>query len=180
VADQRSQDGAAQAASRERRAGCPQRTSGDGARATPNRRHTRSTVTSAPPDHVTGLANRGTLEAFLDARDVSTPLAVVLCDVVGLKATNDRDGFTAGDAVLRRAADRLRGAAAGATLLGRLGGDECMAVFTGPDAATAANRARTILAAPGDPPLRAAAGECLPQESIAAFVDRLYAILRRC
>ena len=132
------------------------------------------------PDHVTGLATRGTLEAFLDARDVSTPLAVVLCDVVGLKATNDRDGFTAGDAVLRRAADRLRAAAAGATLLGRLGGDECMAVFTGPDAATTADRARTILAGPGDPPLRAAAGECLPQETITAFVDRLYAILRRC
>jgi hypothetical protein len=54
------------------------------------------------------------------------------------------------------------------------------AVFTGPDAATAANRARTILARPGDPPLRAAARECLPQESVAAFVDRLYAILRRC
>ena len=137
-------------------------------------------MTSAPPDHVTGLANRGTLEAFLDARDVSTPLAVVLCDVVGLKATNDRDGFTAGDAVLRRAADRLRGAAAGAMLLGRLGGDECMAVFTGPNAAAAAARAQSILAAAGDPPLRAAAGECLPQESIAAFVDRLYAILRRC
>jgi len=133
-----------------------------------------------PPDHVTGLAPRGTLEAFLDTHDVSTPLAVVLCDVVGLKATNDRDGFTAGDAVLRRAADRLRGAATEATLLARLGGDECMAVFTGPDAATTAERARSILAGPGDPPLRAAAGECLPQESIAAFVDRLYAILRRC
>ena len=133
-----------------------------------------------PPDHVTGLAPRGAIEALLAARDVSTPLAVVLCDVVGLKATNDRDGFTAGDAVLRRAADRLRAAAPGATLLGRLGGDECVAVFTGPAAATAADRVMAILAGPGDPPLRAAAGECLPHESITAFVDRLYAILRRC
>ena len=132
------------------------------------------------PDHVTGLAPRGAIEALLAARDVSTPLAVVLCDVVGLKATNDRDGFTAGDTVLRRAADRLRMAAAGATLLARLGGDECMAVFTGPDAAAAAKRARAVLAAPGDPPLRAAAGKCRPHESVAAFVDRLYAILRRC
>ena len=139
-----------------------------------------TTVTTTPSDHVTGLATRAALEAFLDARDVSTPLAVVLCDVVGLKATNDRDGFSAGDTVLRRAADRLRAAAAEATLLARLGGDECMAVFTGPKAVAAADRARGRLAALGDPPLRAAAGECLPEESVTAFVDRLYAILRRC
>ena len=133
-----------------------------------------------PPDHVTGLATRGTLEAFLEARDVSAPLAVVLCDVVGLKTANDRDGFTAGDAVLRRAAERLRTAATGAALLARLGGDECLAVFTGPEATAAAERARAALMAPGDPPLRAAAGKCLPHDTIAAFIDHLYAILRRC
>jgi diguanylate cyclase (GGDEF)-like protein len=141
--------------------------------------HNRSTVTPPPLDHVTGLQTRNALESFLETRDVSAPLTVVLCDVVGLKATNDREGFTAGDAVLRRAADRLREAAAGAVLLARLGGDECVAVFTGADATDAAERTRSILAAPGDPPLRAAAGECLPRETIPAFVDRLYASLRR-
>ena len=69
--------------------------------------------------------------------------------------------------------------AAGATLLARLGGDECVAVFTGSEAAAAADRARAALAAPGDPPLRAAAGECMPHETVPAFVDRLYASLRR-
>jgi PleD family two-component response regulator len=178
-------DAGAQTPPSEWRPGGPQRTSGDGARATPNRRldttsHANSPIVTTPPlDHVTGLATRGTLEAFLDARDMSAPLATVLCDVVGLKAANDRDGFTAGDTVLRRAAARLREAAAGATLLARLGGDECVAVFVGPGAADAADRARSILAAPGEPPLRAAAGECLPHETIPAFVDRLYASLRR-
>jgi diguanylate cyclase (GGDEF)-like protein len=132
-----------------------------------------------PPDHVTGLAPRGAIEAFLDARDVSTPLAIVLCDVVGLKAANDRDGFSAGDAVLRRAADRLRAAAAAATLVARLGGDECVAVFTGSAAAAAATQAQERLAAPGDPALRAAADVLRPGETVPAFIDRLYAILRR-
>jgi diguanylate cyclase (GGDEF)-like protein len=136
-------------------------------------------MTASLRDHVTGLETRATLHAFLDARDVSAPLAVVLCDVVGLKAANDRDGFTAGDAVLRRAADRLRNATPDARLHTRLGGDECVAVFTGAAAEAAATRARERLAAPGDPALRAAAGVLRPGETVPAFVDRLYAILRR-
>ena len=138
-----------------------------------------TSMTAPLRDHVTGLETRAALEAFLAAREVSAPLAVVLCDVVGLKAANDRGGFTAGDAVLRRAADRLREAAAGAALVARLGGDECAAVFTGTAAATAAARAREALARPGDPPLRAAADARRPAEPIPAFVDRLYASLRR-
>ena len=130
-------------------------------------------------DHVTGLETRATLHAFLDSRDVSTPLAVVLCDVVGLKAANDRDGFSAGDAVLRRAADRLRTAAAGAAVIARLGGDECVAVFIGAAATEAATQARERLATPGDPALRAAADSLRSSETVPAFVDRLYAILRR-
>jgi|688.fasta_scaffold1007747_1 diguanylate cyclase (GGDEF)-like protein len=137
-------------------------------------------MTASLRDHVTGLETRATLHAFLDARDVSAPLAVVLCDVVGLKATNDRGGFSAGDAVLRRAADRLRMAAPDAILHARLGGDECVGVFTGPAAATDAARARERLTASGDPTLRAAADTLRPGETVPAFVDRLYATLRRC
>jgi diguanylate cyclase (GGDEF)-like protein len=137
-------------------------------------------MTTQFSDHVTGLETRATLAAFLDARDASAPLALVLCDVVGLKAANDRAGFSAGDAVLRRAAERLRTAAADAAVVARLGGDECVAVFTGGDATAAATRARETLAAPGDPTLRAAADVLRPGETIPAFVDRLYAILRRC
>ena len=137
-------------------------------------------MTTTHPDHVTGLETRATLQAFLDARDASTPLSLVLCDVVGLKAANDSAGFSAGDAVLRRAADRLRTAAAEAAIVARRGGDECVAVFTGSDAAAAATRTRERLAAPGDPALRAAADTLRPGEPVPAFVDRLYASLRRC
>ena len=96
----------------------------------------------AESDHVTRLHSRGTLEAFFAGRrDAADDLALVMCDVVGLKEMNERDGFTAGDTCLRRAADRLRAVAAGADILARLGGDEFVAVFTGPGASAAADHA---------------------------------------
>ncbi|NDC63567.1 MAG: hypothetical protein EBZ59_06165, partial [Planctomycetia bacterium] len=51
--------------------------------------------TTAPPDHVTGLETRGSLEAFLPRALRTAPLAAVICDVVGLKAVNDVRGFLA-------------------------------------------------------------------------------------
>ena len=150
-------------------------------------------------DFVTGLASRATFAALLgracagegpggefsggefpgddSAGDAS--LAAVVCDVVGLKAVNERDGFAAGDACLRAAADRLRDAARGARLTARLGGDELIAVFLGPEAAALARAAARSLAARGAPPLRAAAGARMPDEGPGPFIDRLYASLRR-
>ena len=132
-------------------------------------------------DHVTGLEPRGALEAFFQSQAAaSAPLAIVMCDLVGLKEVNERDGFGAGDVCLRRGADRLRSAAADATILARLGGDEFVAVFTGPAAADNAERAATSLAGGSSPPLRAAAIVQEKGENSAALVGRLYAIVRRC
>ncbi|MFM7108376.1 MAG: diguanylate cyclase domain-containing protein [Planctomycetaceae bacterium] len=132
-----------------------------------------------PADHVTGLAPRGELQAALERlAGQGGPCALVICDVVGLKAVNERDGFLAGDAVLRQAAERLR-AAAGSELSARLGGDELVAVFTGPDAAAAARRAAASLAAPGTPPLRSAAVSAGPNEAPGPLLERLYATMRR-
>jgi diguanylate cyclase (GGDEF)-like protein len=134
----------------------------------------------AEPDHVTGLEPRGTLEAFFAVHDAAPEsLGLVMCDVVGLKEVNERDGFRAGDACLRRAADRLRAAAATAAMLARLGGDELIAVFTGTDAAAAANRAAARLTADSAPTLRAAAIVKNRGETCGAAVERLYAIVRR-
>jgi len=134
----------------------------------------------AESDHVTRLDSRGALEAFLAGRrDAADALALVMCDVVGLKAINEQDGFAAGDACLRRAADRLRAAAADADIVARLGGDELIAVFTGPDAPAAANHAATTLAEGSAPPLRAAAIVQKPGETCGTIIDRLYAIVRR-
>ena len=129
------------------------------------------------PDHVTSLAPRADLERTL-ARLAAAgdPFALVLCDVVGLKGTNEREGFHAGDERLRAAADRLRAAAADATLLARLGGDELVAVCADAGSARAIAAA---LAAAGTPELRVAADGRRDDEPVAALVDRLYAMLRR-
>jgi len=129
---------------------------------------------------VTGLETRGTLEAFL-ARSgaAASPLAAVMCDVVGLKAVNEREGFSAGDTQLRTAADRLRIAATNAAILARLGGDEFVAVFAGPQAAADAERTVSNLAADCLPPLRAAATVQKHGEASGPLIDRLYAIVRR-
>ncbi|MFN9369006.1 MAG: diguanylate cyclase domain-containing protein [Planctomycetia bacterium] len=128
-------------------------------------------------DHVTGLDTRGTLAAFLSMN--RRPLAAAICDVVGLKSVNDRDGFLAGDDCLRQAADRLRSAAGDAAILARLGGDELLAVYVGVTAAAAADRTAALLRGPGTPPLRAAAGGLGVDESPDALVERLYATLRQ-
>ena len=134
----------------------------------------------AEPDHVTGLQPRGELEAFFAGRrDAAAGLALLMCDVVGLKEINERDGFAAGDTSLRRAADRLRAAAADADILARLGGDELVAVFTGPGAPASADHAAATLVGGFSPPLRAAAIVQKPGETCGAIIDRLYAIVRR-
>jgi len=131
-------------------------------------------------DHVTGLETRGTLESFFARRrDAAEGLALVMCDVIGLKEVNERDGFAAGDICLRRAADRLRAAAADAEIVARLGGDELVAVFAGSGASAAAERATLQLAKSSTPPVRAAALVQQKGEPCGAIIDRLYAIVRR-
>jgi GGDEF domain-containing protein len=133
------------------------------------------------PDHVTGLATRGTLEAFLARPDFASPhLALVICDVIGLKQVNEQESFLAGDAVLRAAAERLRREGQGADLLARLGGDELVAVFSGPEAAARAEATVGRLAEHGViPRLRAGMIVATTGETRESLVNRLYARVRR-
>jgi diguanylate cyclase (GGDEF)-like protein len=128
-------------------------------------------------DHVTGLATRGELHRALEAEQGG--VAVVICDVVGLKKVNERDGFLAGDAALRQAAERLRQAAAGAMLIARLGGDELVAIFGGPQSLAHAEAAAETVAGPGAPGMRAAAVTVIAEESPGSLIERAYAAMRR-
>ena len=133
-------------------------------------------------DPLTGLAGREALEALLTIEPntaAASTIACVLVDLVGLKQTNMLHGFTAGDALLRRAAERLRSLAPDARLLARLGGDELVAVFVGPTAATRAAEASAAAAAPEMPPLRAGWTELQAGEPTTDLFDRLYAAARR-
>ncbi|MDR3674035.1 MAG: diguanylate cyclase [Acidobacteriota bacterium] len=105
----------------------------------------------ASRDPLTGLWNHGTILAILRkevARAARThgPFALAMADVDRFKAINDTYGHPAGDAVLREASRRLRGAMRTYDSLGRYGGDEFLAVVPGCDVAGVARFAESFRA----------------------------------
>jgi len=107
-------------------------------------------------DVVTGLPNRALLtdrlaqEAARAARTGET-FAVLLFDLDGFKAVNDTWGHAAGDRLLAMAAERGRRSLRAPDTLGRLGGDEFLALLprTAVDgAADAAEKLRAAISAP--------------------------------
>jgi diguanylate cyclase (GGDEF)-like protein len=105
-------------------------------------------------DGLTGLANRALFHDRLAHalelhRSDLRPLAVVLCDLDDFKVVNDTLGHAAGDELLIRVAERLRGALRSADTLARLGGDEFAVVLEhGEQAELAALRLDSALSAP--------------------------------
>jgi len=109
----------------------------------------------ATTDALTGVANR---RSFLESLEREWQLShrgtvksyVVIADLDGLKAANDRFGHALGDALLTDVARALTGAARVSDVVGRLGGDEFGVILIGCDgeaeAATFCQRARERLA----------------------------------
>jgi diguanylate cyclase (GGDEF)-like protein len=108
----------------------------------------------ASHDPLTGLANRAQLHHLLDhlaAEPGGRTVAVLLVDLDGFKAVNDTAGHTAGDAVLREVAERLRGAVRPRDVVCRLGGDEFTVVLTEVTAAEAEDVRERIRSAVAEP-----------------------------
>ena len=110
-----------------------------------------------PTDALTGLVDRSAFRARLEAAladwNPGTPgPAVLMVDLDRFKAVNDALGHPAGDALLRNAAKRLRGAVRGGDLAARLGGDEFAVLLAAPVtpevAAKVATRLVDLLARP--------------------------------
>lgn len=85
--------------------------------------------TLALTDPLTGLANRALFrerfgQAIRRAHRDGGRLALLMLDLDGFKATNDRYGHPAGDVVLEEFARRVRGMVRETDILARLGGDE--------------------------------------------------------
>ena len=119
-------------------------------------------------DPLTGLANRRAVEERLDraverGREGDAPVALVLCDLDGLKAINDSRGHDAGDRALAQIGAALvaSSAALPGSLVGRLSGDEFCVLIEGgglEQAREVALEALAILARDRDVPLSLSCG----------------------
>jgi diguanylate cyclase (GGDEF)-like protein len=92
-----------------------------------DREHQKALVL-AETDVLTGLSNRRSFDALLDARIGKRPpvrdFALCYVDLDGFKPINDRYGHGAGDEVLRVVAARLKQVVRSNDIVGRHGGDE--------------------------------------------------------
>lgn len=99
-------------------------------------------VDAALRDPLTSVWNRAGLirhaaQVISRARRRGEPVAVLVFDVDDFKGVNDRRGHTAGDLVLSGLATRWVGKLPRNSVLGRVGGDEFVAVLGGFDESTA-------------------------------------------
>ena len=134
---------------------------------------------SALTDPLTGLGNRRAFDLVCEreemrCRDVGQRLSTLALDLDELKATNDRDGHAAGDALLQRAAQVLREALRADAHLARIGGDEFAVLLPGVGVAEATQvgeRLRQALAGAG---VRASLGcaERKPHRGLAEAIAR--------
>jgi diguanylate cyclase (GGDEF)-like protein len=139
-------------------------------------------------DPLTGVLNRRGFErdlgrAIAYADRYATPAALLLLDLDGFKAINDRHGHAAGDLALRHAADILRGNLRTSDFLGRIGGDEFAILLWHVTAAVALRKADALEAALADQPLAVDGEELRVEGSIGATSlrpgDDASAVLRR-
>ncbi len=94
-------------------------------------------------DSLTGLCNRNLLmdrfeRAAAHARHCGHTIALLLFDLDGFKAVNDRYGHLAGDRLLQRVAERISTTARAGDTSCRYGGDEFIMLLPGIDSAAVA------------------------------------------
>jgi diguanylate cyclase (GGDEF)-like protein/putative nucleotidyltransferase with HDIG domain len=96
----------------------------------------RQAQTSATTDYLTGLPNARSLFLHLDGelsrcRRLGLPLSVLVCDMDGFKAVNDRFGHLEGNRLLKSVASALRDTCREYDYVARMGGDEFVLILPG-------------------------------------------------
>jgi diguanylate cyclase (GGDEF)-like protein len=86
-------------------------------------------------DVMTGLYNRTYFEETLQEmeKDRKDPVTMIVADLNGLKAVNDKLGHPAGDNLIRRASEVLKASFEENSIVARIGGDEFIVILTGVD-----------------------------------------------
>ncbi|MEQ7920266.1 EAL domain-containing protein [Xanthomonas sp. WHRI 1810A] len=103
-------------------------------------------------DPLTDLPNRSAWRASLTATlDGNKPATIFLFDLDGFKDVNDTLGHSAGDAVLKDVALRLKSTCKNSLTLARLGGDEFVALMAGNDVRAARTLAEELVLAISEP-----------------------------
>jgi diguanylate cyclase (GGDEF)-like protein/putative nucleotidyltransferase with HDIG domain len=104
---------------------------------------------SATTDYLTGLPNARSLFVHLAqeisrCRRMQTSLAVMVCDIDGLKHINDSYGHLEGDKLLREFSIRMKEACRGYDYMARMGGDEFVVTAPGLNAEAAMEKANRL------------------------------------
>jgi diguanylate cyclase (GGDEF)-like protein len=112
-------------------------------------REIRKLRLEATTDAVTGLANaRASLrrleEEIERARREDKPLTILFFDLNRFKTVNDTYGHSAGDLLLAQTAERLQSCLRPYDFLGRLGGDEFLAILPGLDVRALTGKIATL------------------------------------
>jgi diguanylate cyclase (GGDEF)-like protein/PAS domain S-box-containing protein len=112
-------------------------------------------------DSLTGLANRVLFtnrveHALVSSKRDGSTIALLYCDLNGLKRLNDSLGYTAGDSALVMVSERLRACVRGQDIVARMGGNEFAILLdrlnTPADATMAMERIMALLRQPIDLP----------------------------
>ena len=109
----------------------------------------RELQAAAARDPLTGVANRGELEAqlhvaFAQQKANGTPLSVLFLDIDFFKRINDNYGHAVGDEVLIGFARLMRQECYSGELIGRYGGEEFVVICPDADLAAARRRAERL------------------------------------
>jgi diguanylate cyclase (GGDEF)-like protein len=114
---------------------------------------------AAALDYLTGICNRRAIEdlahrSIAAARRHGMPMAIMIVDIDHFKRINDQLGHQCGDLALVEAVRRLRESVRAEDLVGRLGGEEFVAVMPNTDGVAALAAAERVRAAFDESPMR--------------------------